>query len=182
MAWSAPMTFTANAAITAAQMNTYLRDNMLQTMPAKATANAGSYFVTTATNVIAEKRAVSSRVDTSQSSASTSFTNLATVGPAVTLATGTSALVMWAAEMRNSAGSATEATVSMSVDVTGASTIPPTDTRRMTNSAQDDGLWQGMHAVYYDDLTPGTNTFTCKYKVSSGTGFWSSRTIQVFPY
>ena len=182
MAWTAPMTFIANAAITAAQMNTYLRDNLLETMPAKATETGGAFFVTTGTNQIAERVIKSARVETNQSTTSTTFTNLATVGPAVTVTTGTSALVMWSAEMRNAAGSSQTATVSMTVDVTGASSIPGTDSRRFTNSAEDDGLHQSFHAVWFDDLTAGLNTFTAKYKCSSGTGFFASRVVTVIPF
>jgi hypothetical protein len=176
------MTFTANAAITAAQMNTYLRDNLLETLPAKASANVGSHFVTAGTNVIAERRTVKAQIDTIQTTSSTSYTNLATAGPAVTVTTGTSALAIWSAEFKNSSGSSQIATVRMTVDVTGASSIPGNDTRALCNSAEDDGLHQSMHAVWFDDLTPGSNTFTCKYRVSSGTGTWYSRTLEVMPF
>ena len=81
MAWTAPMTFIANAAITAAQMNTYLRDNLLETMPAKATETGGAFFVTTGTNQIAERVIKSARVETNQSTTSTTFTSTTTVSP-----------------------------------------------------------------------------------------------------
>jgi hypothetical protein len=33
----------------------------------------------------------------------------------------------------------------------------------------------------HTDLTPGSNTFTAKYRVASGTGTFLSRRIVVFP-
>ncbi len=49
MAWTAPITFTSGSVLTAAQLNTYLRDNLNETAPAKFTA-AGQLFVSTAAN------------------------------------------------------------------------------------------------------------------------------------
>ena len=54
MAWSAPMTAVSGSVLTAAQFNTYVRDNLNETAPAKATA-AGQIFVSTAANAIAAR-------------------------------------------------------------------------------------------------------------------------------
>ena len=54
MAWTAPMTAVANAVFTAAQFNTHVRDNLLETAPAKATTTGG-YFVATGTNTIVQR-------------------------------------------------------------------------------------------------------------------------------
>ena len=51
MAWTAPRTWVATETLTAALLNTHLRDNMLETAPAKA-ANAGEWFRATAANAI----------------------------------------------------------------------------------------------------------------------------------
>lgn len=49
------MTFVSNAVLTAAQLNTHLRDNLLETAPAKATA-PGRFIVSTGLNSISEHR------------------------------------------------------------------------------------------------------------------------------
>jgi hypothetical protein len=51
MSWVAPRTWTTGEIVTAAVMNTHVRDNFLQTAPAVASA-AGDIFVATAANAI----------------------------------------------------------------------------------------------------------------------------------
>ena len=51
MAWTAPQTWTVGQVVTASDMNTDVRDNMLETAPAKAAA-AGDMFYATAVNAI----------------------------------------------------------------------------------------------------------------------------------
>lgn len=53
MAWSTPITAVSGTILTAAQWNTHVRDNLLETMPAKATT-ADRMFVTTGPNSIAQ--------------------------------------------------------------------------------------------------------------------------------
>src|ERR1700755_2312031 len=84
MAWSAPLTAVANTAFTAAQFNASVRDDLLETAPAKATAN-GQMFVATAANSIAARLPQASFVTVSESTASTTYAALTTAGPAVTI-------------------------------------------------------------------------------------------------
>ena len=58
MAWTTPLTAVSNTALTAAQWNASVRDNLLMTAPALATTT-GRHFVSTGANTIAE-RAISS--------------------------------------------------------------------------------------------------------------------------
>ncbi len=51
MAWTTPKTYTG-VPLTSAEMNTYQRDNLLETAPAKATA-ADELFESTGANAIA---------------------------------------------------------------------------------------------------------------------------------
>jgi len=51
MSWSAPRTWTTGEIVTAAYLNSNVRDNMLETAPAKASAG-GDIFVATGTNAI----------------------------------------------------------------------------------------------------------------------------------
>jgi hypothetical protein len=52
MAWTAPRTWVALETVTAALLNTHLRDNLLETAPAKASAQADTFYATAA-NAIA---------------------------------------------------------------------------------------------------------------------------------
>jgi hypothetical protein len=80
MAWSAPMTAVANATFTSAQFNQYVRDNLLECAPAKATT-PGRLIVTTGPNAITERVVTQASISTSETTTSTSYTDLATTGP-----------------------------------------------------------------------------------------------------
>lgn len=177
MAWTSPMTFTASV-LTAAQLNTYLRDNLNETAPAKATA-AGQIFVSTGVNAIAARTPAQQYIITSESTTSLTYANLATVGPAVTVVTGTSALVAVTARMENSTGTAQSV---MSYAVSGATTIAADD----YGSAwfQSDSASQRARISAFNletGLTPGSNTFTAKYRAGSNTATFVHRTITVIP-
>lgn len=175
MAWTAPMTAVANSTFTAAQFNLHVRDNLLQTAPAKATT-AGRIFVTSGVNTISEREITSDTVSTAQTTTSTSYTDLTTLGPQHTVATGVAALVFWGANTTNTV--ANEASL-MSVAVSGATTIAASDGYALcvrgpvspsTNSAAQFRLFA---------LTPGNNTFTCKYRTQSGTATFTERRLTV---
>ena len=80
MAWTAPRTAVAGATFSAAQFNANVRDNLNETAPAKATA-ASQLFVSTGPNAIAARVPSTARVDTAESTSSTSYVDLATPGP-----------------------------------------------------------------------------------------------------
>jgi hypothetical protein len=112
---------------------------------------------------------------TSENTGSTSFTDLATGGPQVTVVTGASALVMVDAQMINTgAGNS----CLMGFAVSGASTSAAGD----SNSASVGGnLGASGSATFKIGLTNGSNTFTAKYRVSAGTGSFQYRSITVWP-
>lgn len=179
MAWTAPMTAVSGSVYTAAQFNTFTRDNLNETAPAKATTNGG-YFVAIGLNEIAERVGARETITTSETTTSTSYTDLPTVGPTVTVDTGPFALVIWGAQMSNSTA---DLSTRMSIEVTGASSIAESDTRALSfDPSSANGIFQGSHAVFYDDLTPGSNTFTAKYRVAGGTGTYLRRRLIVLPY
>lgn len=178
MAWNAPLTWAGNQVPTASQLNAQLRDNLLETMPAKATS-VGSIFVGTGVNSISERFVDMAKVNTLETTSSTSYTNLATVGPSVTLTTGTSAFVFHGCHLHNNT---LDEYAYMSWAVSGATTIAASDgvaliigalTGTQTNSG-------GMVDIV-TNLTPGVNTFTAKYRVSAGTGTFIRRNIAVIP-
>jgi hypothetical protein len=182
MAWTAPMTAVANTPFTAAQFNTHVRDNLLETAPGKATAGVttGSHIVKSGTNQIAFRTASSASVNTQQSTSSTSYTNLSTNGPAVTVTTGTRALVIINCSLLNNSSNSSFA----SFAVTGATSISAVDDYaiRHRDGTGTSGEEQMSRAHFFTSLTAGSNTFTMKYRVIAGTGSFDNREIIVIPF
>lgn len=180
MTWTAPMTAVANSTFTAAQFNTHVRDNLNETAPAKATA-AGSYFAASGVNSIAERRVVSGGDLAAGTTTSTTFTDLgggASVGPSVTLDTGPAALIIVRGSMENTGAGSCR----MAYEISGATSVAPADNRGI-NVFGVAGVNIGCSDVsLWTALTPGSNTFTAKYRVSSGTGQFSARRILVMPF
>lgn len=179
MVWTSPMTAVSNTALTAAQWNQHVRDNFLETAPAKATTT-GQYFVSTAANAITARSFLSAFVLTGETTTATSFADLTTVGPSVTVSTGTAALVMIRAE--TSVVSSTAA-VRASYAVSGATTIAASGTWSL-GYAGSGATAQTIYASSVNletSLNPGSNTFTMKYQTSTGTATFSSRRIIVMP-
>lgn len=175
MVWTSPMTAVAGSVFTAAQFNANVRDNLNQTAPALASA-AGQIFVATAVNAIAARVPSTASVATLETTASTSYTDLTTPGPSVTVTTGTQALVIIFGQFRHSASDTSLA----SYAVSGASTISGSDNRSAggpfgTVGASVAGAWleQG--------LTAGSNTFKVVYRTGSGTGTFINRKLIVIP-
>ena len=185
MAWTTPLTAVSNAALTAAQWNASVRDNLNETATAKATTG-GQYFVATAANTLAARiaaqdfYATGSGTDTTNS---TTFTAL-TGGPAPVATTGTSALVfLWARMFNNTAGGRNVAGFAVS----GATTIAATDLRSIaeTSNAANEEYW--MSGVFLLNattaaLTAGSNTFTMQMRVTTGTGTFAPRCAIVIPF
>lgn len=114
-------------------------------------------------------------VATSQGTASTSYTDLATAGPAVTVTTGTTALVTISATLTNSNGLLISL---MSVAVSGATTLAAAD----ANSIQVLGgsAPSGSRTFKLSSLTAGDNTFTAKYRTNgASTATFFNRDITV---
>lgn len=118
------------------------------------------------------------RVDTSQTTTSTTYVDLATAGPAVTVTTGTRALVMLSGFCQ---GSIVNAQAWISVAVSGATTIAAADSNAMHYQAYTGGGGgQIGTTILITGLTPGSNTFTAKYRtVATATGTFAYRTIAV---
>jgi hypothetical protein len=169
------MTAVANTVFTAAQFNQFVRDNLNETAPAKATT-AGSHFASTTLNAIAERVSAAAIVATSQTTTSTTYVDLATVGPSVTVTTGPQA---WVAIYNANVHSTGAASALMAFEVSGATSIAAND-----NVSIGTGTTVGSRAgakFLITGLTPGANTFTCKYRVGAGTGTYVDRRIAVFP-
>jgi hypothetical protein len=175
------MTAAPNTALTAAQWNTHVRDNLLTTAPGVASA-AGQIFVATGANAIAARTPSFATVATSQTTTSTTYANLTTVGPQVTVDTGNSAIVIINSEIDHDSNST--AAMWASYEVTGATTIAANDTWAL----QRDGIafgnpnrWGSIHMR--NDLNPGSNVFTMKYRIVSATAnaIFRNRHMVVIP-
>lgn len=172
------MTAVAGATFTAAQFNQYVRDNLNQTAPALATA-ASQLFVSTGANAITTRVPTTASVSTSESTTSTSFTDLATPGPSVTVTCGTIAIVGFAASQSNN--TLDHACLS-SVEVSGASSVAASDNWAILT----DGVTAGNFVRYgmthvFTGLTAGSNTFKMKYRAGSTTATYQFREIFVIP-
>lgn len=174
MAWSSPMTAVAGATFSAAQFNQYVRDNLNMTAPAVVTA-AGQIVVATAANAIAARTPGGQSVATSQTTTSTSYTDLATVGPTLTVTTGTQALVWFAALISNSGANSSR----MSCAVSSASSVAANDAWAAINVGTSALRFASVHL--FTGLTAGSNIFTAKYDVSAGTGTFVNRELAVIP-
>lgn len=117
---------------------------------------------------------VSNGVATSQATASTSFTDLGTVGPSVTVKTGTKALVTVGCRSTNSLAGGINV---MGFAVSGATTVAAADTSAYSNTGTDQ---VGAAAVIpVTGLTAGDNTFTAKYRATANTATFFDRFITV---
>lgn len=120
----------------------------------------------------------SNTVATSQITSSGSYTDLATTGPAVTITTGTAALVIVSAYLQCTAGDAV-----MSFAVSGASTVAADDARSIRlgiSAGTVDGRVSGL--CYVSGLTAGSNTFTAKYKRVAADGTFANRELTVVAF
>ncbi|HTE68645.1 MAG TPA: hypothetical protein VK942_07800 [Actinomycetes bacterium] len=121
-------------------------------------------------------RPTDATVATSETTASTSFVDLATPGPAITLETGTTAQVTLTLSMFSSGSFHTF----MGFAVSGASTLAAADIRSLFFVSNTNP--HRMSATYLvTGLTAGSNTFTAKYRAGAGTGTFHDRNIIVAP-
>lgn len=112
---------------------------------------------------------------------SAAFTNLATIGPTVTILTGASALVELSCITQNGAGGAAN-TAYMGFDVSGVSAIAASDANATQCSDNRGGFNCPMsRQVRIDGLTPGVNTFTAKYHTNGQNFNFFNRTLSVQP-
>jgi hypothetical protein len=167
--------------LTAAQWNASVRDNLLETAVGKVTAS-GQLVVSTGPNALAARGVAAGRVagGSQQTTSATIADNLTTVGPSVTLTTGTSVLVLLTAFcMNTTAGQGCY----MGYAVSGATTIAATAERtlRLMSSLASERN-RATAAVWQTGLNAGSNTFKAQYAVvASGTADFDEREIAVLP-
>jgi hypothetical protein len=97
-------------------------------------------------------------------------------GPAVTVLTGTKALVSLTAHLDNAGGASA---VFMGYAISGATTLAPTDDEALGVVGPVGFAFSTSYESYVTGLTPGANTFTAKYRAASGTVSFALRKIRV---
>lgn len=178
MAWTVPMTFTASTVLTAAQLNTHLRDNLLETTTAKASTSSQIFVAEGMFRIAARTPSVSS-VTTSETTTSSEWTDLTTAGPAVTLTTGKRAIVFMSCRTNNTS---TAGGNNISYELSGETEREPlysTSLRFDGITASNDMSYATLD--YITTLNPGENTFTMKYRRGSGTATFQQRQLAVWP-
>lgn len=180
MAWTTPLTAVANAALTSSQWNASVRDNLNQTAPALASAS-GQIFVSTGANAIAARTPTASLVTAVDTTTSLTSTVLANAGPAVTVTTGANAIVTFGAWGRNNTSADGG---QMYCVVSGATTVSEAEESSVVWDAEgaSNVYRTGWITCLFSGLTPGSNTFTCKYKaLGGGTATFAYRRLLVVP-
>jgi hypothetical protein len=158
MAWTAPRTAAVGDVFTASWWNGDARDSL---------------------NVLNTRLNNTATVTTGETTTSTTFTDLATVGPTVSsLTTGTFALVFLGSAIdNNTAGSSGL----MSVDVSGATTTAASDANSTSYLSPAANQAARISTFVPLTLTAGSNTFKAKYRVTANTGTFTNRKILVLP-
>jgi hypothetical protein len=132
-------------------------------------------FNATASNWRWFSRPTNAVIATQQTTTSTAYVDLATVGPTVTLETGDAVKVTITALAFNSGANLNW----VGIAVSGASTVAAADTRAL-NHVGVAGLRYSFTTLL-TGLTPGTNVFTAKYRTSAGTASYQDREIVIEP-
>lgn len=187
MAWTSPMTFVAGQPLTAAQLNTHLRDNLFMTEVAKVSV-ADHFLVGTGRHSITQRAIGTARVNaTETTTVTTEYVDLTTIGPQVKFTTGSKVLVFISCNIFNSS---TASAGGMTFDIRG--TLPDGSDGTSIDASDQwatvvDGVtlnsgFSATNAILMTTITPGLNAFTAKYKVGSGTGSFRYRDMIVFPF
>ena len=142
-----------------------------QVLTADSTAATGIKWATPA---VSYPIADSAKVATEQITSSTTYTDLTTAGPAITMTTGTKALVIITCAIEKGTN-LTEGYASYAVS--GATTIAASDTVAVGCSSEQYFRLSAVSRL--TTLTAGSNTFTMKYRSASGNGYFKDREIIV---
>lgn len=163
---------TPSNGVTVASLN--IKSGKLNTNNSVVTANITNAAVTADKLSLGGAQAV---VATDETTTSTSYADIATPGPAVTVTIGANgvALVGFSSGIFNVAD-----VKRVSVAVSGATTTAASDTWSIRNDVSAFNGNQGT-TYLFTGLTPGSNTFTLKYKTASGTAHFFERKINAIP-
>jgi hypothetical protein len=160
------MTAVTGSVFTAAQFNLNVRDNLALTAPAAA-MTAGAMIITNGFRLLIERTAIVGYLGDFETTATATYGDLATVGPAATVSSGTKCLVSVGGQVANSISGLGSR---ICPAVSGATTIATTDANSLGSESGNAG--DGYQATFVTQytLTGGTNTFTLKYRTTAGGG------------
>lgn len=115
---------------------------------------------------------------TAESTTSTSFTDLATAGPAVTVTSaGTRALVVWSATMYSADGTTRGGYCDYAIS--SATTRAASDDTAICATANNTGSGYRFSGTDLVTINPGSNTFTLKYRSTGGSFVFQRRSLMV---
>jgi hypothetical protein len=116
---------------------------------------------------------------TDESTGSATYVDLATIGPTVTMVTGSEVLIDIGASMRRPGGAGFNGHISIAVS--GATTLAASDDNASMASSPGGSFEMCLSRTFrLTGLTPGTNTFTMKYRATSTFNYQRrSLTVQV---
>jgi hypothetical protein len=144
-----------------------------------AKGSTGAKGVTGATGTSGTSGAT---VATSQGTSNTSYTDLATPGPAVTVTIPASgnALVILTSSETNSAN-AGQSNMGFAISVGTTRAAADTQALSLLNAGNQHNTVQHSATFFVTGLNAGSTTFTAKYDASAGTATFANRTIVVVP-
>lgn len=160
MSWTDPAghVYATAEVLSASTLNTYVRLNL--------------------TDLDRRTTVTSASVATDETTTSTSYTDVTTPGPAVTVTIGSTGLAMvdFASTIYNSnAGSYSLCAVAVS----GATTHAAADTEGMAYAVVAGARFG--RPLYMSGLNAGSNTFTMKYRATANTAHFADRMLIVTP-
>lgn len=182
MAWTTPLSAVSNATLTAAQWNASVRDNLLVTAVALATA-AGNMFISSGANSLAQRIPSSDTINTQETTTNTSYTNLTTVGGTCASVVSDVRVIVWWTVQSNTATVSTESI--SSIDISGATTTAPSDNYCTDVQQPSTGtafLDVSVARTVRLTVTAGSNTYTMKYRTTGGTATFRRRSIVTLPF
>lgn len=181
MVWTVPITFVSDDALTASQLNIFLRDNFLETEVAKATV-AHRFIVTSGTNSVAETQWVRDYV-AATISVTAQFPSLEdnedqqSYGPSVTVEHQGTLLCLYSCRMK---------VVSGNVNANYAPALDDNRPERSMYAMRSDRttfIRGGSFTIF--ETEPGISTVTMCYGVSSSEGSaeaeFAQRRLAVLP-
>lgn len=114
-------------------------------------------------------------VTTTETTTSTSYTDLATAGPAITLTPGraTDQIILFGARLRNNGANGVSA---MSIAIAGAGA---SDADALTQNGAANVYLRASAHILATSVASGS-THTAKYKVDANTGEWANRRVSAF--
>lgn len=174
MAWTVIPGFVDGDPVTAAQLNA-LNANLNETAAAKATAATfARHFVSSGANQVAERLIKDDIIDTNQTTSSTSYADLATVGPQINAIPTGAFMLVWINCKLETTVSGESARASFAVY--GVSSITSSDARGILNqNTANYEIRAGITALMA--VTAGDNVPSMEYRVSAGTGEFGNRRI-----